>query len=116
MPELLNSQFAKLALENLTHFVPARLATVPAALMYLPEGIASLKPNLFLQDSPYANTSDHAPMHPRRCRNFFVFSGFNEPTSFIFVAKDRHFFEEQGFPQIVHAQRPRRRFGHGRFK
>jgi hypothetical protein len=26
----------------------------------------------------------------------FVFSGFNERTSFIFVAKDRHFFEEQG--------------------
>ena len=32
----------------------------------------------------------------------FVFSGFNERTSFIFVAKDRHFFEEQGLEaQIV---------------
>ena len=32
----------------------------------------------------------------------FVFSGFNERTSFIFVAKDRHFFEEQGLDaQIV---------------
>ncbi|HSC43717.1 MAG TPA: hypothetical protein VLH17_15640, partial [Candidatus Binatia bacterium] len=26
----------------------------------------------------------------------FVFAGFNERTSFIFVAKDMHFFEEQG--------------------
>ena len=32
----------------------------------------------------------------------FVFSGFNERTSFIFVAKDRRFFEEQGLEaQIV---------------
>ncbi len=32
----------------------------------------------------------------------FVFSGFNERTSFIFVAKDAHFFEEQGLEaQIV---------------
>src|SRR5512147_2533486 len=32
----------------------------------------------------------------------FVFSGFNERTSFIFVAKDRHLFEEQGLDaQIV---------------
>jgi len=32
----------------------------------------------------------------------FVFSGFNERTSFIFVAKDRHFFEEQGLDlQVV---------------
>ena len=32
----------------------------------------------------------------------FVFSGFNERTSFIFVAKDKHFFEEQGLEaQIV---------------
>lgn len=32
----------------------------------------------------------------------FVFSGFDERTSFIFVAKDRHFFEEQGLDlQIV---------------
>ena len=57
----------------------------------------------------------------RRCTRaaaeiVFVFSGFNERTSFIF-AKDRHFFEEQCFEsQIVHAQRPCRRLGHGRFK
>lgn len=32
----------------------------------------------------------------------FVFAGFNERTSFIFVAKDMHFFEEQGLDvQIV---------------
>jgi NitT/TauT family transport system substrate-binding protein len=32
----------------------------------------------------------------------FVFSGFNERTSFVFVAKDKHFFEEQGLEaQIV---------------
>ena len=35
----------------------------------------------------------------------FVFYGFNERTSFIFVAKDRHFFEEQGLAaQIVQAR------------
>ena len=35
-------------------------------------------------------------------RVVFVFSGFNERTSFIFVAKDRRFFEEQGLEaQIV---------------
>src|SRR5262245_59796318 len=32
----------------------------------------------------------------------FVFAGFNERSGFIFVAKDRHFFEEQGLDaQIV---------------
>ena len=32
----------------------------------------------------------------------FVFAGFNERTGFIFVAKDRKFFEEQGLDaQIV---------------
>ena len=32
----------------------------------------------------------------------FVFSGFNERTSFVFVAKDMRFFEEQGLEaQIV---------------
>ena len=35
----------------------------------------------------------------------FVFSGFNERTSFLFVDKDRHFFEEQGLDvQIVQAR------------
>ena len=41
----------------------------------------------------------------------FVFSGFHERTSFVFVAKGMRFFEEQGIEaQIVHGSKSARRY------
>jgi hypothetical protein len=85
MPELLSSQFAKLALENLTHFVPARLADC-AGCVHVPTGRNRfIETKFVLQDSLYANTSDHAPMHPRRCRKLFSSSpaSMNGPALFL---------------------------------
>jgi hypothetical protein len=85
--------------------------------MYLRGRNRFIETEFVLQDSHYANTRIMRRCTRAAAEIVFVLSGFNEPTSFIFVAKDRHFFEEQGFEsQIVPAQRPRRRFGHGRFK